>query len=114
MEKKRPIPHRNQNLPGWWIFSEVQQWVSKRQNLLAPGSKCLVWENIRLIKALSREEAYVKARRMWWRAHPIETVGGEWRFAGISMLLPVCEELVDGAEILWKNRGEMTVEKSKN
>jgi hypothetical protein len=34
---------------------------------------------------------------------PSRTKGGEWRFAGISMLLPVFEEIEDGAEILWRS-----------
>jgi len=111
MANKKSIPHRNRNQTGWWIFSEVEQWVSKRQKRLVAGSKCLVWENMRLVKASSREEAYRKAIRICEEAHPVETVGGEWRFAGISMLLPICEELDDGAELLWKTKGEMTVEK---
>jgi hypothetical protein len=111
MVKKKSIPHRNRNQTGWWIFSEVEQWVSKRQKVLKAGSKCLVWENMRLVKAGSREEAYRKAIQMCQDVHPSETHGGEWRFAGISMLLPICEDLDDGSEILWRTRGEMTVEK---
>lgn len=49
--------------------------------------------------------------KMCGEGYPSETSGGEWRFAGISMLLPVCEEFEDGAEILWKDRVEMTVAK---
>ena len=66
---------------------------------------------MRLVKAGSREEAYRKAIQMCQDVHPSETHGGEWRFAGISMLLPICEDLDDGSEILWRTRGEMTVEK---
>ena len=43
--------------------------------------------------------------------HPSETHGGEWRFAGISFLLPVHDELEDGAEILWENHGFMSVKR---
>jgi hypothetical protein len=45
--------------------------------------------------------------------HPSRTKGGEWRFAGISMLLPVCEKIEDGAEILWEDRGLLTVARLK-
>ena len=111
MPARKKISGRNQNHTGWWIFCEVEQWVSNRQKVMLPGSKCLVWENMRLIKASSREEAFLKASRMCAATHPSKTLKGEWRFAGISMLLPVFEEIEDGAEILWKDRGEMTVEK---
>jgi hypothetical protein len=45
--------------------------------------------------------------------HPSKTHGGEWRFAGISMLLPVHEKISDGAEILWTLRGRLPVKSIK-
>ncbi len=45
--------------------------------------------------------------------HPSKTDGGEWRFAGISMLLPVYEDLEDGAEILWTNLGSLPMKSLK-
>jgi hypothetical protein len=40
--------------------------------------------------------------------HPSKTTkGGKWYTAGISMLLPVYEDIEDGAEILWTGRGLM-------
>jgi hypothetical protein len=109
MASKSKIPSRNQNWTGWWVYEEVEQWVSKRQRKLLPKSKCLVWVNTRIIRATNRNEAYRKALSLGKREHPCETNGGEWRFAGISMLLPICEELEDGAEILWTDRGRLPV-----
>src|SRR5690242_3647961 len=109
------MPHRskvafaNRNHSGWWIFREVEFWVSRRQKKLSPTSRCLVWENTRLIRAKNREAAYQKALRLGRETHPSKTNGGEWRFAGISMLLPVYEDIEDGAEILWVERRPMAV-----
>ncbi len=66
-----------------------------------------------MIRARNREEAYRKAVRIGSEGHPIKTKGGEWRFAGISTLLPVYERLEDGAEILWADRGPLSVKSIK-
>jgi uncharacterized protein DUF4288 len=79
---------------------EVEQWVSDCQKKLSPTSRCLVWENTRLIRAKNREQAYRKALAYGRLGHPSKTEGGEWRFAGISTLLPAYEDIKDGAEIL--------------
>jgi len=108
MPKRLKVPFRNKSHSGWWIFREVEQWVSNRKTL-SSSSRCPVWENTRLIRARSREEAYRKAMKLGQAGHPSKTNGGEWRFAGISMLLPVFEDIEDGAEILWVDRGSLPV-----
>jgi hypothetical protein len=113
MPKRSKIAYRNRNHTGWWIFCEVEQWVSHRQKKLSKNSRCFVWENTRLIRATSRDHAYKKALKLGALGHPTPTNGGEWRFAGISMLLPVYEKIEDGSEILWNKRGLMTVEQIK-
>src|SRR5258707_13220496 len=109
MPRHSKVAFRNRNRVGWWIFEEVEQWVSKRQRTLSPRSRCPVWVNTRLVRANNREEAYRKALKLGRAGHPSKTKGGEWRFAGISMLLPVCEKIEDGAEVLWDDRGVLTV-----
>ena|ERR1017187_4956102 len=109
----RKVPFKNKSPTGWWVFCEVQQWVSSRQKTLSPTSRCLVWENMRLLRAKSREEAFRKAMEFGRVGDPSKTHGGEWRFVGISMLLPVYDEIEDGAEILWKDRGRLPVRRIK-
>jgi hypothetical protein len=113
MRRKPKIRYANQNHTGWWIYREVEQWVSKRQKKLSPRSRCLVYLNLRLIRAKSREEAYRKALAFGRVGDRSKTRDGEWRFAGIAMLLPVYEKIADGAEILWEARKLMTVAKIK-
>ena len=113
MAKQSNVAFRNRDSTGWWIFREVMQWVSKRQKKLSTTSRCLVWENTRLICARNREQAYRKAITLGRLGHPSKTKGGEWRFAGISMLLPVYEEIEDGAEILWTDHGLLPIRKIK-
>ena len=87
-------------------------WVSKRQKKLGPGSRCEVWENTRLVRARNREEAYRKAVKISG-GKPNPTNGGEWRFAGISLLFPIYEEIEDGAEILWAGYGRIPMSRIK-
>jgi hypothetical protein len=63
--------------------------------------------------APNRREAYLKALWLGRAGHPSKPNGGEWRFAGISMLLPFSEDVDEGAEILWVDRGLLTVRKIK-
>src|ERR1700753_881032 len=100
--KKDKTAFPNRSHSGWWIFREVHQWISDRQKRLTPFSRCLVWQNTRIIKAKDREDAYKKASRLAKVGDGSRTQGGHWRCAGISLLLPIYEELEDGAEILWE------------
>jgi len=114
MAQHSKVPYRNRNHTGWWIYAEVEYWVSTRQKKLLPGSRCLVWENTRLIRANDRNDAYRKALKRSNAGYPSKTRGGEWRFAGISMLLPVYDDLADGVELLWDDRGFLPMKKIKS
>lgn len=114
MPKKSKIPPRNLSPTGWWIYNEVEHWVSNRQKKLSVHSRTLVWENTRIIKAKNREDAFRKAVRLSSLHSPSKTVAGEWRFVGISMLLPISEELEDGPEVLWTTRNKMTQKAIQN
>ncbi len=113
MRKESKVRWANKNHSGWWIFEEVQQWVSKRQKKLALTGRCLARLNLRLIRARSREEAYRKAMKFGCAGMPSKTHGGEWKFAGISMLLPIYDKIEDGSEILWKEDRLMSLARIK-
>ncbi len=115
MPPRQPkIPHRNQSPTGWWIYREVEQWVSHRQKKLTPRSRCVVWVNTRIIQAKDRNAAFAKTMRLGRIGRPSETLEGEWRFAGISMLLPIYDPLEDGAEVLWDDYGSIPASKIKS
>src|SRR6266567_8705715 len=104
MRKKSKLRWANRNHTGWWIFEEVQRWVSNRRKKPCSTNRCLVYLNLRVLKARSREEAYRKAMNFGRAGMPSETHGGEWRFAGISMLLPIYDKIEDGAFSLFSRR----------
>lgn len=107
MSRTRKVPSRHRSNSGRWIFNELEQWVEQGKRP-TPRRRYPVWENTRLLRARNREEAYRKAMKLGREGHPSKTAAGEWRFVGISMLLPVYEDIEDGAEILWTHRGSPT------
>jgi uncharacterized protein (DUF433 family) len=98
----------NASWQGWWVYEQIEHWVSDRQKTLTENSKCLVWTNLILIKARNRHDAYRKAMKSC-ENYPIKTNGGEWRFSGIMWLGPVQDLMGDGAELIWSDRGQMRV-----
>ena len=71
-----------------------------------PNRRCLAWENTILVKARNRDDAYKKATSLGKASDGTEAWFGSgrkgaWRFEGLTMLLPIYEELEHGAEILW-------------
>lgn len=109
---KKKNPSRNRSPSGWWIFAEVQYWVQTKPIDGKFSERVDVWESTRILRARNRDEAYRKANEFGRVGMPSKTKAGVWKFAGISMLLPIYEKLADGAEVLWTKRGRMTKEKA--
>lgn len=72
-----------------------------------------VWENLILINAQSPEEAFQKALKHGYDSEEEVTIDGRKgrsKFKGLKTLIPVYEDIEDGAEIEWL---EYVVEKDK-
>lgn len=86
----------------WYLSYEVLYFEYEDRSL---QEEYLVWENLILIKADSPEVAYKKAIR-----HGKDSEGelqinghkGYCRFKGLKKLVPIYEEIEDGAEIEWR------------
>src|SRR5678816_1350300 len=106
--KQRDIPHRNKSPHGWWIASYIIRFEYEDEDGTDPNRRCLAWENTILLTARNREEAFRKAAKFGKAGDGDGTyrdIGGRkgtWRYEGLTDLLPIYEELEDGAEILWK------------
>jgi len=68
--RKSKVPFRNRSPSGWWIFDEVEYWVSNRQRRLTRKSRCLVWINTRIIRTRHTERPSLWARPV---IHPKRT-----------------------------------------
>lgn len=104
---------------GWYIGSFLIRFIEiDDKNNQDPERRFLAWENVVLIKADTFDEAYEKLiKRTESETKPYkggaEGVDVKWELVGITDLVPIYEELEDGAEILWNkfNRKLKTLEK---
>jgi hypothetical protein len=80
--------------------------------------RCLAWENYHLIKAENPEEAYKKAIKLGkLQEDKYTNTDGEkvkWIFEGLTLLMPIYEELEDGAEIGWTEHENKAVKTIKS
>jgi hypothetical protein len=117
---KRKIPSRNKSPFGWWVASYLERFEYEDENKDKLNRRCVAWENTIIIKARNREEAYRKAEKIGKLNNSNEayrTMSGRmgiWKYEGLTSLLPIYEELEDGAEIIWKAHENITVKKVKS
>jgi hypothetical protein len=114
---KKKIPFENRSPHGWWIAAYVTRFEYYDEDKKNLNRRCLAWENTIILKAKDRNEAYRKAVRLgklangqeMWEADSGRK--GAWRFEGLTSLLPIYEELEDGAEVMWRKYANRTVKK---
>ena len=105
------MPHdKNKSPVGWYLGSYLLRFVrvhdSQRED---PEQRFLSWENTVLVQAKTIEGAYTKVERIGrqnnrpFKAGP-QGVSAEWEYLGVTEVLPIYEELTDGAEIAWAER----------
>jgi hypothetical protein len=119
-KSRKPIPHRNKSPYGWWIASYLERFEFDDENVENLNRRCLAWENTIVFKARDRNQAYRKAEKIGKLSDGNEAWTGDkarkgrWRYEGITSLLPIYEELTDGAEILWNEYQNVTVRRVKS
>ncbi len=104
---------------GWYLGSYLLRFVelddAKRDE---PEARFVSWENTVLVKASSLDTAYTKVERIGkqnskpYRGGP-DGVRVQWQYLGVTELLPIYEEIGDGAEIAWAERAPRTFRKLK-
>lgn len=118
LKPSKAIPSKNKSPYGWWIASLVERFEYYDEDKNNLNRRCLAWVNTILIQAHDREEAYRKALEYGSYSEGSEAWDdtgrkGCWRFEGIATLLPIYDQLEDGAELLWEeheNRSVKTVQ----
>ena len=104
---------------GWYLGSYLLRFVElkdKRRN--NPEKKFISWENTVLVKASSLDTAYTKVERIGkqsskpYRGGP-DGIPVRWEYLGVTELLPIYEEIDDGAEIAWAEHAPTTLRKLK-
>jgi len=97
-----------QNKNNWYIAEILEECVSKKPD----ETNNVVWGNYHLIQAKSISEAYEKAVKIGKEGEFEFTNENNkemrWVFLGIGELLPIYEDIEDGAEIMWTNYGALS------
>lgn len=101
---------KNKSPIGWYLGSYLLRFIelkNKRNN--DPEERFTSWENTVLVKAKTIESAYSKIERIG-RQNSKPYRGGpkgilvQWEYIGVTDVLPIYEEIADGAEIAWAER----------
>ena len=101
---------KNVSPVGWYYGSYLLRFVemddAQRND---PERRFLSWENTVIVEAKSLGSAYSKVEKLGkaeckpYRGGP-KGVRVRWEYLGVTELLPIYEELADGAEIAWVKR----------
>ena len=105
---------------GWYLCSYICRFLEvddAKQDNLDQEFKC--WENTVLIKAESPIEAFEKTESIGLEhAEPYKGGDGgvlvQWKYEGVSNILPIYEEIEDGAELIWTEHEAVKLSKLKD
>ena len=106
--KKSPQSRRfdkNRSPGGWYVATYVERFEWEGENRSNLKRRCNAWRNAILVRAKTPEEAYARSIRLaklgdtpW---HDAKGRKGRLLFEGLTSLLPIYDELEDGAEVFW-------------
>jgi hypothetical protein len=106
MEKAEKISNKNGN---WYIAEIIEKCEPVERNEKQELRRVTTWGNHHLIKADSPEKAFDKAEKIGKEAEykftNSDKIEMEWIFVGIGELLPIYEDIEDGAELMWNDYG---------
>lgn len=89
-------PRQPTSPTGWWIAGFLERHVHPERTVF--------WNNYRLIRASHWREAFGKAIALGTSSVEVSqrAFGHAQDFVGITDLVPIYEDFVDGAEVLWE------------
>jgi hypothetical protein len=110
---------KNVSPVDWYACSYLIRFTELNDSQINNEEKKFIsWENTILVKASSLEEAYNKAidfakpKTAPYKGGP-NGIDVQWVFEGITEVLPIYEDLEDGAEIMWLERNPKKLKKLK-
>jgi hypothetical protein len=109
---------KNESPVGWYLGRYLLRFMELRDpERNNPDCRFLSWENTVLVKAATFDEAYAKvvsvgkSNATRYRGGPDCGVPVKWQYVGVTELLPIYEELEDGAEIAWAEHSPRALRK---
>jgi len=109
---------RKSNEKGNWYIAEIiVKCEAVDRNSKQDLRRVTTWGNHHLIKANSPGKALEKAVRIGKNGEYTFTntnkIEMEWIFVGIADLIPIYEDIEDGAEIMWTDYGLISDRRTK-
>jgi hypothetical protein len=106
MKNAEKILNKNGN---WYIVEIIEKCEPVERNEKQELRRVTTWGNHHLIKADSPEKAFDKSVKLGKEAEykftNTDKIEMEWIFVGIGELLPIYEDIEDGAELMWNDYG---------
>ena len=105
-KKVEKISNKNGN---WFIVEIIEKCEPVKRNEKQELRRVTTWGNHHLIKADSPEKAFDKAVKLGkeknYKFINSDKIEMESFFVGIGELLPIYEDIEDGAELMWNDYG---------
>jgi hypothetical protein len=106
MKSEEKISNKNGN---WFIVEIIEKYEPVERNEKQDLRRVTTWGNHHLIKAESPEKAFDKAVKLGkeknYKFVNSDKMEMESIFVGIGELLPIYEDIEDGAELMWNDYG---------
>ncbi|MGQ8338633.1 DUF4288 domain-containing protein [Sunxiuqinia sp. A32] len=106
MKSQEKISNENKN---WYIVEIIEKCEPVERDEKQDLRRVITWGNHHLIKANSPEKAFDKAVKLGkeseYKFTNADKIEMEWIFVGIGDLLPIYEDIEDGAELMWTDYG---------
>lgn len=111
------MPKKIKNNGDWFLADIVERADMVGSDKSNDNRRCLTWTNTILVNAASIEEAYDKAIKIGKKNYTTryKAASGKicsWKVLGISSLVPIYEDIEDGAEIGFTDEGMLAVKTS--
>ena len=104
MKSEEKISNKNGN---WFIVEIIEKYEPVERNEKQDLRRVTTWGNHHLIKAKSPEKAFDKAVKLGkeknYKFVNSDKMEMESIFVGIGELLPIYEDIEDGAELMWND-----------
>ncbi len=111
---------KNASPVGWYIGTYLIRFIELNEEGNDDLEKRFYsWENTVIVKADSMEEAFhkieiiAKEEEEPYKGGP-KCIPVQWIYEGITELLPIYEELSDGAEVMWREHRSRTLRRLRS
>jgi hypothetical protein len=111
---------KNTSPVGWYIGTYLIRFIELDEEGNDDLEKRFYsWENTVIVKADSMEEAFLKIEIIAkeeeepYKGGP-QGIPVQWVYEGITELLPIYEELSDGAEVMWGEHRPRTLKRLRS